>query len=134
MSEPPERRRIVEKWVERAEEDLITAEYVLQMEEHCPFTTVCFHAQQCAEKYLKAYLSLKDLPFPRTHDLLDLYRRLDATAELRVSASELGMLNRYAVESRYPGEWDPITRDDAEEAVRVAKDIRNSLRQSLGCD
>ncbi len=45
MSAPPEVIRVVRQWVEKAAEDLITAEHTLTLRERCPFSTVCFHAQ-----------------------------------------------------------------------------------------
>jgi len=56
MSEQPEITEVVRGWIEKAENDLRNAEYVLQMEQGCPTDTVCFHCHQCAEKYLKALL------------------------------------------------------------------------------
>ena len=56
MNEQPEITSVVRGWVEKAEHDLRNAEYVLSMEHDCPTDTVCFHCQQCAEKYLKALL------------------------------------------------------------------------------
>ena len=56
MSVPPEILQQVSQWVEKAEHDLTTAEHTLTLLKDCPFDTVCFHAQQCAEKYLKGFL------------------------------------------------------------------------------
>ena len=42
---------------------LRTPAYTLRMGKDCPTDTVCFHAQQCAEKYLKALLVLRELEF-----------------------------------------------------------------------
>ena len=53
MNGAPERLRNVRQWVAKAENDLRNAEHTLTLQEECPFDTVCFHAQQCAEKYLK---------------------------------------------------------------------------------
>src|SRR5207253_8193368 len=43
---------------------------------HANYDAVCFHAQQCAEKYLKACLQEADLPFRKTHDLSELLHSL----------------------------------------------------------
>jgi HEPN domain-containing protein len=72
MNAPPELVRLTRQWLGKADEDLINAEYVMSMREHCPLGTVCFHAQQCAEKYLKAFLCFHSVPVRKTHDLLDL--------------------------------------------------------------
>ena len=47
---------ILRSWVEKAENDWINATHTLKLEKNCPTDTVCFHAQQCVEKYLKALL------------------------------------------------------------------------------
>jgi len=41
------------------------------------------------------------------------------------------MTNRYAVETRYPGDWEPISVDEAQEAVRFARRVRRSVRAVL---
>jgi HEPN domain-containing protein len=69
MSESPETIRSVRQWVEKAEHDLIAAEHTLTLEENCPLDTICFHTQQCAEKYIKAFLVQESIGFPKTHDL-----------------------------------------------------------------
>ena len=63
---------VVREWVQKAENDLKNAVNTLKMGEDCPTDTVCFHAQQCVEKYLKAFLVSRDIDFPRTHDIGDL--------------------------------------------------------------
>lgn len=70
MSGQPELVAEVRRWVEKAEHDLRNAEYVLTLGEDCPTDTVCFHCQQCAEKYLKAILVSRGVAFPKTHDLV----------------------------------------------------------------
>jgi len=70
MNEPHEVHLEVRRWVEKAEHDLRNAEHVLTLREQCPTDTVCFHCQQCAEKYLKALLVFRGIAFPRTHDLV----------------------------------------------------------------
>jgi HEPN domain-containing protein len=131
MSVPPENLPIVRQWVEKAEHDLRNAEHTLTMEEDCPFDTVCFHAQQCAEKYLKALLLSQLLDFPRTHDLRVLVQLILSKLSLNLDMAELVKLNRYSIESRYPGDWDPISRSDAEEAVAIAQRVRDIIKNVL---
>ena len=61
----PDKTKWVNEWKQKAENDLRTAEIVLSSEEP-PTDTICFHAQQCAEKYLKSYLTLKDITIEKT--------------------------------------------------------------------
>lgn len=126
-----ETQRIVAQWVEKAEEDLINARYTLTLTENCPYSTVCFHAQQVAEKYLKALLTHCAYPFPKSHDLLDLFHRLENGPQLQLDRMDLGLLNRYSVEVRYPGDWEPITREEAEEAVTLAEKVRSEVQRFL---
>ncbi len=68
-----------------------------------PFDVVCFHAQQCAEKYPKALLVFHGLEVPRTHDLTEILRLLPAGLVVSLDLDELAELNSYTVDFRYPG-------------------------------
>jgi HEPN domain-containing protein len=116
------------QWLAKAENDLRNAEHTLTLKEDCPFDTVCFHAQQCAEKALKALLLVGGEDPPRTHDLRLLLQRLPSGWAAGFSMEHMVELNRYSVESRYPGEWEPISRDDAERATALARAIRNAAK------
>ena len=124
-------RRDVRDWVVKAEEDYETARLLVRKRKQNLSNPVCFHAQQCAEKYLKAFLIFHRIPFPKTHDLLDLLelaKQADPTLELL--RPDLAHLEPYAVEFRYPGEF--ATRGDAKRSVQVATHVRGALRERLG--
>jgi HEPN domain-containing protein len=131
MSERHNKSGSTEQWVEKAEHDLIAAEYTLTLKKNCPLDTICFHAQQCAEKYLKALLISRSVDFPKTHDLRVLMQRIPRDLDLRLSIREVLPLNRYTIEARYPGEWEPITRKEAEKAVAIARKVRQAVRKHL---
>lgn len=126
MTKRPEVLAIVRQWIEKADNDLKNAEYTLRMIDDCPFDTVCFHAQQCIEKYLKALLCFGGIEFPKTHDLTELCALLPHELALTEFSADLAEVSPYAVEARYPGEWDPLHRADAEQAVRVAQKFRKA--------
>jgi HEPN domain-containing protein len=109
----------------------MTAEHTLQLTVDCPFEIVSFHAQQCAEKYLKAFLVARRIDFIRTHDLRYLVELASEQVELDLDPFDVAILNRYAVEGRYPDAWDEITRGDAEEAVAMARQVRTAIRAHL---
>ena len=92
----------------------------------------CFHAQQCAEKCLKAFLCSRGADVPRTHDLA---RLLEGCIESDPSFGELGQhareLTDYAVETRYPDDWSEIPFEEAEDAVREAGTIAEFVRGRL---
>ncbi len=131
MNEAPEHIGTVRQWIEKAEHDLRNAEHTLMLGEGCPFDTICFHAQQCVEKYFKALLVLHSTDFPRTHDLRVIMQLVSSCVDLGLPISEIVALNRYAVETRYPGHWEPITRSEAEEAVAQARKVRSAVRVHL---
>jgi len=62
-----------EKWINKAENDLLSITNNFNSA-NIPVEICCFHAQQAAEKYMKAYLISKNLSFPKTHDLEALLR------------------------------------------------------------
>jgi len=70
---------VIRQWVEKAENDLKTAAHTLKLGKDCPTDTVCFHAQQCVEKYLKALLVFEGKDISRTHYISGLVQMLPAT-------------------------------------------------------
>jgi len=134
MSESPDIRLEVRRWCEKAEHDLRNAEYVLTLGKGCPTDTVCFHCQQCAEKYLKALLLFRSIGFPKTHDLVLLYNLATGQCRLNLPLSAVQPLNRYSIEARYPGDWEPIDLQEAAQAVEMARLIRRAVRDVLSRD
>lgn len=118
------------EWIEKAEGDWKMA----QREAKAPdpvWDGVCFHAQQCAEKYLKAFLEEHNLPFPRTHDLVALLNLCgEMLPDLDPLRTHLTNLTTYSVAARYPGEQ--ADRQAAEEGMRTAEQVRTVLRANLG--
>ena len=119
------------EWVRKAEEDYETAVTLIRKRKRPTPNTVCFHCQQCAEKYLKAFLVQQRVMFSKTHDLREL-RRLVMTTDptFDLITDLLLRLNPYAVEFRYPGE--EATIEEAREAVAAMKAIRRFARSKLG--
>jgi HEPN domain-containing protein len=122
---------LTSEWVEKAEGDFATASREIRIRKAPNFDAVCFHAQQCAEKYLKAILQEVDVPFGRTHHLialLDLVVSVNPSWEL--SRHQLQNLNAYSVSIRYPGESSDKVA--AREALDPSKVIREGARKTLG--
>jgi len=122
---------IVARWMEKAENDLRNATHTLTLQEDCPFDTVCFHAQQCVEKRLKAILLRFGVDVPRTHDLRVILQMVPVSTDLDIELGEILPLNRYSVEARYPDDWEPITREEAENAVEIARRVSERTRRLL---
>ena len=84
--------------------------------------------QQCLEKTVKALLVLNDIGFPKTHDINSLVKLLPEAIQLPLSDYEQELLTYYSTSSRYPGDPEPYTRIDAENAVYIAKKIRDRIK------
>jgi HEPN domain-containing protein len=115
-------------WYAKADDDLETARRALGPERPLP-AIACFHAQQCAEKYLKGYLVAHDVSFRFVHDLgylINLCADLDpAFADLRPAAVAL---NPYVATVRYPSEAAPEPNiEKAREAIQLAQQIATSV-------
>lgn len=117
--------------MKKADEDFAAADYLLNGSDQSLAATACFHAQQCAEKYLKALLAFHSITFPKSHDLSELAASLPGSVALPLTPAELALLKRYAVETRYPGDWDPIGLGEAREALMLAAKVRDSVRAHL---
>ncbi|MEW6400698.1 MAG: HEPN domain-containing protein [Chloroflexota bacterium] len=120
----------LEAWIEHAEDDFNNSRRLIRGSKPSSYGT-CFHAQQCAEKYMKALLVFKNRAFPLTHDL-SLINNLLVQAGIftGISEDELETLSAYAVAARYPGAGPTV--EDAKEAIQIAKTIRKFSRAFLG--
>lgn len=122
---------VVRGWIEKAENDLKNAILTLRAGEECPADTVGFHAQQCAEKYLKALLTARDIDFPKTHDLGELIARITPGISVGLSAEDERRLTAYATVTRYPGDYEPVSVGEARQAVALARRVRGAVRRQL---
>jgi HEPN domain-containing protein len=122
---------VVNGWVQKAESDLKAVVLILRGGEEAPADTAAFHAQQCAEKYLKALLTHQGIDFPKTHDIGQLILLLPHSAAISLPAEEQRRLTSYATVTRYPGDFEPVTIHEARRAVAVARRIRKQVRKLL---
>ncbi|MFI5265035.1 MAG: HEPN domain-containing protein [Candidatus Kapaibacterium sp.] len=119
------------EWVVRAEEDYRVARRESRVQDEPSYTAVSFHSQQCAEKYIKAFLQEHNIPIVKTHDLVYLLELLLPLRPLwSVYRSSLELLVSYAVDTRYPG--TEVTKEEALRALSISKEIRDVIRTELG--
>ncbi len=118
------RRPHYEQWIAKAIEDEGVAQEILDAKSFP--APACFHAQQMAEKLLKALLVLVGDEYPKTHDLLLLavhvQRSIPSVKRLR---KDLRILNRYYVETRYPGDFPEFTFEEAVAALEAARRVND---------
>lgn len=126
-------KKITREWVDKAEGDFATAQRELIVHPDPNYDAVCFHGQQCAEKYLKARLQEADIAFIKTHDLTVLLNLVLAIEpEWEALRSELHPLTAYAVEYGYPGESSD--QSEAREALEACRRVRSVVRAAFGLE
>lgn len=131
MSGQPERPEAVTLWTEKAEHNFIAAEHLFELPEHELTDIVCFHCQQCAEKYLKAYMVWAHIDIPKTHDLRLLWDLVPKELSSELDREQVIPLNRYAIEDHDPSDEEPITGTDAKHALEMAQAIRRAVLEKL---
>ncbi len=122
----------LEDWVKKAEGDFRTAGRELEVKDSPNFDAVCYHSQQCAEKYLKAFLISRQQPYPKVHKLiaiLNVCLNLDSTFEfMRQELETLDGLDTL----RYPYDFAMI--EEAQLAVQQTSILRKFVRQKLNLE
>lgn len=124
-------KRATSEWLKKAEADYLAALDLARRRKIPLPDQVCFHCQQCAEKYVKARLEEAGVRIPKTHDLGELLK-LALPFEPLWSAlqSALQSLSQYAVAFRYPG--DEATKAEVKSALTNCKAIRKEIRLAFG--
>ena len=117
-------------WLLHADEDLRLAKHAFKLKTSTPFKLIAYHAQQCAEKCLKAYLVFKGVDFPFTHNISALLELCSPSAEWAEELDDAKALSAYAITARYPGTYK-VTKKDALQAVEIAEHVRAAIRKSL---
>ncbi|MCS6950284.1 MAG: HEPN domain-containing protein [bacterium] len=123
---------LVREWVRKAENDWKIALHDMQSDDPTP-DMVCYHMQQCVEKYLKAYLVLHQIPFRRTHDIAELLEQcIGIDAEFATLYDwNADTLSAYGVEVRYPSFTPSPSLTEAQQCVQIAGQVRAFVRAKL---
>ncbi len=123
---------IVKEWIEKAEEDFSFASSSLKFENY--FAQICFHFQQAAEKYLKAFIIANELEFRPVHNLLELLE-ISRQKEPKIEEIEedCRYLNPFYIDTRYPVHWPTYyDKEIALKARNSAERIKKWIRDFLG--
>ena len=128
MSDNAEREYL--KWFKRAEEDYLSIRAILKG--GGAFSTACFLSQQMAEKYLKGFLVFHNKSFPKVHDLIELETLLmEKTSDIDDLHKDLKLLNRYYIETRYPGDYPEFTFEEAQQSFESAIRIKEFVLKRI---
>jgi HEPN domain-containing protein len=121
---------LTKEWVSKAEGDFVSAVRELRAKKSPNYDSACFHAQQCAEKYLKAILQENNIEFGKTHNLSALLdKAITKYPLLEGLRSVLHALNVFAIDYRYPGE--SADKELASQAVKLCGEVRGVIRRNL---
>lgn len=128
---PDPKQDEIRSWLEKAHQDLEAASWLLESPRALN-GAVAFHAQQAAEKILKAYLTWIEQPFEKTHSLVALVGLcLKVDADFSGLRTATTTLTPYAVTTRYPGDFPELSRKEAQEAISFAQHILDFVTPRL---
>ena len=117
------------EWIQKAEGGFSVAKQISQMENPI-YHISCFYAQQCVEKYLKAWLQEANIPFSRTHSLQELLNLILPLIPSWVSwRADLSALSEHVVDMYYPR--DSATANETEHAMKTCEKVRKAVRTQL---
>ena len=120
----------ISAWISKAEGDWKVVLRESQVADSSAYNAVCFHAQQCIKKYLKARLVVADIAFKKTHDLLVLYEDIVLIEpHWDFMHGDLGDVSAYAVALRYPGL--DASEQEAKHAIEFCAVVRKTVREAL---
>lgn len=127
----PEKEELIKEWYEKADEDILAADVVIEASSKL-YDVAAFHAQQGAEKYIKAFLVFCETFPPKVHgikELIDLAVTFDPSFEKIRDAESL---TKFAIRSRYPNDFDIEDKKEALDIVNKAKDVKGFVKNKIG--
>lgn len=117
-------------WLQRAKSNLIRAQ--MAKPEDVFWEDLCYDAQQCVEKSLKALLVFHQIRFRYVHDIGELLNTLKQNGiDFPEEFMESVILTDYAVETRYPVISEPVTEEEYHDALQIAKSIYNWIEAEI---
>jgi len=124
---------IAKEWLRRAKGNLLIGKDNSYLDvRDIPIEDLCFNLQQCVEKSLKSLLIYHDIEFPFVHEIASLITILKKN-NIKIPDNLIfsAKLTRYAVATRYPGDYDKITAEDYNEAVKIAEEVYNWVKKQI---
>ena len=121
----------VKQWLIHGDEDLKMASHALGLGAQSPYRLIAYHAQQCAEKYLKAFLVYCGVDFPYTHNISTLLELCSEHTNWAAKLQDAEQLTLYSITTRYPGEDEEVTESEAGQAIDLAQQVKEQVRKAL---
>jgi HEPN domain-containing protein len=127
MPGPDASIEVLREWLAKAENDLKNAAHTLVLGVESPTDTVCFHGQQCVEKYLKTLLTSIGQSFPKTHNIRERMKLVQRKSRPGLDEDLQDLLTDYAATIRYPDAGVEISVKEARRSVTIARRVRRLL-------
>ena len=118
-----------EEWLKRAYSSLELAKF--SNNESVYYEDLCYQAQQVVEKGLKALLIFYGVEPEKTHNLSILLQELEKHTELNDEIKEVLKLYNFAVQTRYPGDYVPIEKEEYEQSVTIAENCLKWIEEKI---
>jgi len=114
-------------WLDRAESSLAMSKN--KFDKRIFYEDLCFQAQQAVEKALKGLLIFHNIEPEKTHNLVSLIKELSKHIAVPKEISETVILNDYAVQTRYPGNYTSVSEDEYSQAVKAAEECIDWIKE-----
>jgi len=114
-------------WLDRAKSSLAISKN--KFDENIFYEDLCFQAQQAVEKALKGLLIFYKVEPERTHNLVLLIKELSKYISIPEEINETAILNDYAVQTRYPGDYTPIDEEEYKNVIKIAENCVNWIEK-----
>ena len=118
-----------EEWIKRAKSSLELAQ--TKIIHHINYEDLCYQSQQAVEKALKGLLIYYSVEPEFTHNIEVLLKALKKYTDIPDNIKESAQLTNYAVQTRYPGEYDEITKDEYEKSIIIAKNCLDWVENTI---
>lgn len=116
-------------WMERSKSSLKIAQ--IENNNGIYYEDLCFQAQQSVEKALKALLIKKGLEPKRTHNLIVILQDVMNHYKVPEDLKNIIILNDYAVQTRYPGDYTPVDKEEYSKAISIAIKAVNWVEKAI---
>ena len=119
------------EWLQRAKSNMARAK-AGRVSPEILYEDLCYDAQQAVEKAFKSVCIIHEIVFPKTHDIAYLIELLEkGGVEVPENLQNAKILTGYAVETRYPGDYEPVDEEDLRKAVEIAKEVLKWVKKEM---
>ena len=119
------------EWLQRAKSNMARAK-AGRVSPDILYEDLCYDAQQAVEKAFKSVCIIHEIVFPKTHDIAYLIELLEkGGVEVPENLQNAKILTGYAVETRYPGDYEPVDEEDLRKAIEIAKEVLKWMKKEM---